>query len=546
VSPPEWVKGCLAAVVLVACGRGAASAERGGHRVVTLLHLADLHSHLLAEPFAPRARDRAFGLGGDGDTVLAGGVARIATVLDEQRSRADVAVTLDAGDVMEGTAFFTYFGGVPELRAQGALGVDAAALGNHDVAAGSERLAALRREWVTFPLVAANLPEELGSGLVAPATTLERGGVRVAVIGIGRSPDHAPALAAVARAVQGEVDALSAGVDLVVALSHLGSELDVALVPRLAGVDVVLGGHTHDVLSPPRAVLDCGVAVASALGCTPRPVLVVHSGAYGRYVGVVDAELSADPADLEATDGRARAVVNVSSRLVPVSDSVPERPDVAALLEPYRRALVERGIDEPFAFAPAAVTRASASGGDSALGNFVAGAMLDAAGAELAVVNSTGLRADLLPFEVTPADLFRVLPFDDELVTLNLSGREVARAMQAVQKASCDRGRRSQVQVAGAGVSFDCTGEARVSVGGAEVAPDSRYRVAAPSFLTEPGQWLDASRVGSPEPSGVTVRDAVAAFMRAREPCKAPENTKDLPCVDRAAGALVDGRIDWR
>src|SRR5260221_5345863 len=126
----------LLALASISCGSRAVDSSRSGRRELSLLHIADLHSHLFPEEIALGARDRSLQLG-DGDTAMAGGAARLATVLDEERLGADVSVTLDAGDLLEGTAGDSLFGGVPEMRVIAPLGVGPEALGNHDLAPGA-------------------------------------------------------------------------------------------------------------------------------------------------------------------------------------------------------------------------------------------------------------------------------------------------------------------------------------------------------------------------------------------------------------------------
>src|ERR1700742_2013699 len=96
----------LLCLLLASCAPRLEGAPPAGRRVLALLHLADLHSHLFPDRVTLTARDVDRGLGsgrggshGDaavGDSVMVGGAARLATLLDEERSRADVAVTLDA------------------------------------------------------------------------------------------------------------------------------------------------------------------------------------------------------------------------------------------------------------------------------------------------------------------------------------------------------------------------------------------------------------------------------------------------------------------
>ncbi len=513
--------------------------------MITLLHIADVHSHLFSEPMVIGEFDAALGLGVEGQSSVVGGVARLGTAIEEARDDADRSVTLDSGDIFEGTDVFNEFGGVPELRSLGILGVDATTLGNHDLALGASQLASLRSTWVGFPLVAANLPSELDEGLVVKSVLIDRQGVRVAVIGVGYDPDHAPDVNDAAASVQAQIDAVRSGTDVVVILSHIGSDLDRQLVPLTTGADVVLGGHTHDVLAPPVSVLDCGAALSRSRGCRRHPVLVVHSGAYGRYLGRVDLELSDEPADLATVDSvRPTVVVGVRSTLIPVNDAVPVRTDVSQLLAPYAAALASAGLTRPIAFAPKLVSRDESGGGDSALGNFVTGLMRTATGADVALTNSTGIRADIQPGNVDQGAIFEVLPFDDRLIVGTVPGSTLLRALTLASKASCSRDEQSQLVVDGARVILHCDGPETaddITVGGQALDVSATYRVAASSFLTGGGGW-----VGMP-PSATdtgTVRDAVLATLRLLPHCPSGVGA-DFPCIDVSSGAAVDGRIGW-
>jgi 5'-nucleotidase len=535
------VRTFLVALIFLGCAPSPAGPS-AARRELALLHVADLHSHLFPDRITLTARDVEYGLGPtSGATVLAGGASRLATVLDEARRRADVSLTLDAGDVLEGTAVYTLFGGVPEMRVVDALDVDADALGNHDFSPGLDRLATLRRHAPRAALLAANLVDE-APGLVAPSLLVERGGMRVRVVGLGRSPDGVPDVPACAAAVQRIIDA-DRDVDVTVVLSHLGSDLDATLVPLTTGVDVVLGGHTHDVVVPPESVRDCGASLTSERGCRPRPVLVVHSGAYGRYVGNIAVTVSTEPNDV--LPGHRSAVIATRSSLVPVTEDIEERVDVLELLEPYRRAMDAAGLEQPLAVAPSAVSRSAVGGGDSPLGNFVTRAMRVAAGADLALINTTGIRDDLAEGELTMEDVFRVLPFDDRLVTVTVSGNELLGAIEQIRSASCARDRVSQVQLDGGTLVLGCDGRgsSTLHVAGRPVDASRSYRVATVSFLTGAGQWLDVTSDGGVDDLGL-VRDAVVETVRALAPCVA-DGGPSLPCLDASAGAVHDDRIVW-
>jgi 5'-nucleotidase/UDP-sugar diphosphatase len=527
----------LFALLLFACAP--APPPGASPRELVLLHIADLHSHLFADRVTLDQNDAEHGLGRVGATTSVGGVARIASVLEVERARAAVAVTLDAGDVLEGTAVYPLFGGVPEMLVEGMLGVDATAVGNHDLAAGAGRLAKLFRRAPHTALLAANLAAEAPS-LAAPSVLVERGGVRVRVIGLGRSPEAAPDVHDCARAAQRIVD--KGGADVFVVLSHLGSDLDEQLVPLTTGLDVVLGGHTHDVLSPPAVVDDCAAALAGQRGCHRRPVRVVHSGAYGRYVGRVVLALST-----EALSGAAASrvtVTEVRTSLIPITDGVEERADVLDLLAPYRQAMESAGLERPIAFAPAPLSRAAPRGGDSALGNAVTHAMRLASRADVALLNSTGIRDDVAAGVLTVEDVFRVLPFDDRLVTVDVSGRGLNDAIERVRASSCARDRVSQVQLDGAALALSCRGRgsAELQVHGHPVDASATYRVATASFLTGPGQWLESAPDAGSTDSGL-LRDVFMSVLSTLPAC--PSDAAALPCLDTSAGTARDGRIEW-
>lgn len=481
------------------------------------------------------AADAARGLGESGVVATVGGAARLATLVSSERERAPT-VLVDAGDLLEGTSFFPRFGGEPEMRVASALPVDALVLGNHDVAQGVDRVAAVHDRVAAFPLLGANLGPELASGFVSPFAELERGGVRVLVIGLSRRDTGFPDVAESAAAVNGIVLERRASADVVIVLSHLGRELDLELVPRTFGVDLVVGGHTHDVLVPPRFVTDCDVDVAARFPCEPRPVPVVHPGAYGRYVGKAEFVVSTDPAEgARGSPGAPSAIVDARFSLLPVTEAVAERADVSSLLAPYRAVLSAEGDGTPIAYAPDTLSRRAVRRGDSALGDAVADALRIAAQADAAVVNSTGIRADVLAGPVSTGDVTRVLPFADELVVVRTTGESLRAALRPLFAQACDGGGSSPVQIAGLSLDVTCS-PLSVELPG---APGGTLRVAAPSYLVN-GRWLEPHSADDVEPGPGTVRDAWVSVIRSAPTCG--ETGGGLPCLRGTA----DGRIRIR
>jgi len=468
-------------VVLFALGCSA-PAGHGIHGEVELvvLHTADTHSALF--PFRERIGwfDATHGLGTEGSVERIGGFARLSSLILEERARAERSLVLDSGDAFQGSLAFDAWGGEAELRGLGALGVQAQALGNHELDRGPESLRERYRELATFPLLAANYVKDASSGISELASrfvVLDASGLRVAVVGVGNvqsvpeldeRPNELGVLAqSAASAVQGVVDELRPVVDLVVAVTHVGLDADRALVRATSGLDAVFGGHQHIALDAPLWENDCGGSgegtVRDAWGharrCTSRPVPIVHSGAYGKYLGRLALVLEDDPARLAEThdplDGH--EVTSATFELFPVNAGVPEDPRVNELLEPYRSGALERfGASDVLAFAPAFVPRVGATGGDSPLGNLAAGAARRAAGADLAVIGSSSLRRDLVSGPIDGEALERSFPFDDPVLHARVTGAALLSVFERAASSAEARECRSPVQVAGALVRFAC------------------------------------------------------------------------------------------
>jgi 5'-nucleotidase len=201
----------------------------------------------------------------------------------------------------------------------------------------------------------------------------------------------------------------------VVALSHLGADVDQGLAGNVAGVDVFVGGHSHTLLSDSEAGA-AGPAHAVYEGPAGRAV-VVQASCYGRYFGRLDLDVGED-GTVVAYGGDTRRV----------GLNLPEHPGVAAIVSGYavqlegiRRRVIGR--------APAAIDVTTCRIGECALGSFVAEAMLAAThGAEVALMNGGGLRTGLPSGEITLGDVLSMLPFGNSVASVELVGADLLMA----------------------------------------------------------------------------------------------------------------------
>ena len=218
---------------------------------LTILHTNDTHSQI-----EPKANGK-------------GGYARRMGLIKEERNKDPQLLLLDAGDFCQGTPYFNFFHGRVELDAMNRMRYDAATLGNHEFDNGLDTLAAVLQT-AKFPIVCANY-DFTGTALesiIQPFTILRRGNLKIGVFGLGCDPtglisdknfkpvqylDPYPVAQAMADTLRAQ------HCDLVICLSHMGTfgkaeedVCDTALVSHTRGIDVVIGGHTHQVYTDLR------------------------------------------------------------------------------------------------------------------------------------------------------------------------------------------------------------------------------------------------------------------------------------------------------
>lgn len=495
-------------VLALSCADEVPARVQESKPALTLLHTSDIHSRVW--PFRSRIStfEASLGLGPAGALREVGGLARLAGLLDSERAGRE-CVWLDSGDALEGAGVFRRYGGRVELELLSGLGLAAMALGNHELSLRGQELAELLQSTARFPVLSANLLPLGGSalaGLVRPAALIRASGLELGVVGVG-NPASPPNLAAednpwglsnaeLSSAVQLALDDVAPHAGVVVVLSHLGLEQDRALVAATSGIDLLLGGHQHVVTTEPEWQDDCGSQLQGQRGCSPRAVPIVHSGAYGKFLSRLELELAADsdePGHFE--------IAGLSLEQLPLAEGAAQDGRVVQELEQYRAEP-----EAPLAFLSEPLWRRSALGGDSALGNLVADAVRQAAAVDVALLNSSGLRADLEPGLLLRSDVELALPFDEPWLVSLLSGRQLRAGLERAAWRSAARDCESSVQLSGLRLELACTAcQAQAPeclsivqttpFGAKPLLDDQLLLVALPAYLAlETADFEDASR----------------------------------------------------
>ena len=293
----------------------------------TILFTHDLHSHFLPQP----AED-----GGE-----SGGYARLKTAIDRERATYPDALLLDGGDFSIGSLVQTlYTTEAAELRTMGALGYDAATLGNHEfdhTGVGFARmLNAAADSGDPLPaLLEANyrpsadnpdkdfIQQAMDHYGVQETMLLERGGITYGIFGLMGvdSDDCAPtsgfALEDAAQSAERCVASLKEqGAELIICLSHSGTNgeaklsEDEKLAKAVDGIDVIISGHTHTTLTEPIVV---------------NGTYIVSCGPYCRNLGSIT---------LRKYEDGAKELLDY--HLTPIDETLPDDPDIAAMVETWK------------------------------------------------------------------------------------------------------------------------------------------------------------------------------------------------------------------
>jgi len=466
-------------VLTLACSHLQEEEPVRSHRLV-VLHTNDTHGHPVAFDHHPSKN--------------VGGLPARATLVERIRSTGADVLLLDAGDINTGCMVSNLFQAKPDIRGFNALGYDAMALGNHEF---DQPIDVLRRQmsWAAFPFLSANIRTREGALLATSHVIRSFDGFRVAVFGLTTpetriisNPDHVKDLVFEdpVTAAKRLVPELRKEADMVIALTHLGvySSSDRGsrrLATEVEGIDLIVDGHSHTRLEQPIVVHHPG---------TGRQTLVVQAWKWGLVLGKLE---------MDIRDGR---IDSYSYALIPVrvagtagEKGVPEDADLVRMLRPYVEKTAREG-SRVIGRAEGTFPNERVREEETALGDLVADAMLWSARdlePDFAIQNGGGIRAPLAAGPVTVGDIHAVLPFDNTVTVLDLSGRDVRAVLD--RGASMGKGRGGFLQVSGGlRVAFR-RGSGRcdtIHVNGRPLQDDRIYRVVTLSYLAGGGDGYAA------------------------------------------------------
>lgn len=437
-------------------------------------HLVILHTNDTHSAIEPDAKDR-------------GGIARRKVLIDSVRDARANVMLVDAGDAVQGSLYYTLFGGEVERRLMNELGYDIQILGNHEFDKGMEQLA---KEWkqVNATRLSTNYDLEGSTleGLFVPSVVKEVNGHKVGFIGINLDPAGivtAENYAGVTyrdaiEAANAEAARLKAeGAGTVIAISHIGYEndndySDLKLAAASKDIDIIIGGHSHTVVDP--ASTDPGAPAWRVANADGDTIAVVQTGYGGANLGEVDINL---------------ATGKVNARLIPVNRRLDQSldPEFGALITPYKHSVDSmRGI--VVGSTPAAFERNS-NEILNLMSDFVMEAGSEIAGkpVDLAIMNKGGIRNSLAEGPVTKGEIIDIAPFDNSIVVLDIKGSDLLDNL-GVMAAQEGNGVSSNVKVV-----YDPSTKAinSATISGKPIDPNRHYRLATIDYLAAGNDYME-------------------------------------------------------
>ncbi len=407
-----------------------------------------------------------------------GGVSALRQLMDSLEQECGCpTLRIDAGDEMQGTLLSNLVAGRSSVEGMNLLGIDIAAVGNHDLDWGQDSLRARQRD-ARYPWVAANVFDSVTGrrpDWARPYQILPIAGMRVAVIGyVTRDTKSIVRASRVAGLVTpGGIepirdaleDAHRANPDFTILVAHAGAFcdngecsgeiVDLARALPAGSIDLIVSGHTH-----------------SLVNTVVNGIPIVQSLSNARAVGVTD---------FVKPDGE---LVWASVRVDTVWAERPRSAVAARLLEAYEpqvEALANRVIT-------VLADSLMREGRQYALGNLLADALREVGQADIGLINNTGIRSDLPAGPVTYGQLFQVEPFENHVVRVTLSGENLQRVLEhAVSRGRID------VHVSGVRAVVDLDqdrGQRLQSVtldSGKPLDPTAMYTLAIGNFLKNGG-----------------------------------------------------------
>ncbi|KAM0481151.1 hypothetical protein ACHAP7_004719 [Fusarium lateritium] len=392
-----------------------------GHYNMSFFHVNDVHAHL--DEFSKSGTDCV-----DPKKGCFGGYARIKHTVDGLRKDHPDNLWLNAGDEFQGTLFYSFYGPSKIAENLNALKFDAMTLGNHEWDGGDEELGEFLQN-LTFPVVSCNVK----SGYEGLNKTIKNYQIfkehDLAVIGV--TTDTTPGISSVGNKttfldpieeVQKSVWEIRNNTDInrIVALTHIGFDVDKELAAKTEGLSLIIGGHSHTLLGDMENAEDKYPTIVKNVN--GDEVFIVTAYRWGEYLGSIDLTFDKDGKALE-----------YHGAPIHMTNKTEMDKDLQKKIESWRGPFEEFAA-EVVGNTKVELDQTQCQKGDCLLGQVMADAMLeyrlnqsrsDDDKADFAFINAGGVRATIDEGNITRGEVLTSFPFGNAIVELTFTGAEI-------------------------------------------------------------------------------------------------------------------------
>ena len=382
-----------------------------------------------------------------------GGALQRKAIIDSVRKAEKNVLLVDAGDAVQGTLYFNFFKGEVEEPLMNMMGYDVQILGNHEFDNGMEALRKMMDNVKAAKLSAnydfTGTPLE---GVFEPYVIKKVGGKKVGFIGLNIDPSSIIAADNYKGLKFKEVIPVAnqtaeflkdkKGCDIVVAVTHIGAikendkTIDYELAAASKDIDIIIGGHSHTIITPGTTEGATPAIVNNAEG---RPVLVCQTGRYGKYLGYIKIDL--DKLGKESA-------ADFDNKLIPVTDRFPESSFDKKMVEfiaPYKAKLKEAD-EHVIGYAPEYMDANARTGryvnwaGDfvkwygDVKADSLRGAGVELPRVDFGMMNVGGIRHNLSAGDVTEGKILATFPFSNHVVLTRIKGKDFIEAMRVAAR----------------------------------------------------------------------------------------------------------------
>lgn len=417
------------------------------------------------------------------------GAAKLATfILNERALNPKGTLLLSAGDMFQGSVRSNILYGQPVVEMMNNLNFNAMALGNHEFDWGVDVMRKLAKS-SSFPWLAANVIENYTNKplpFTLPYVITKANGINVGIIGL-TTPETAytSSMNVVSNFKfiepkdildQTIDDVKKAGAQVVIVVSHLGSSPGATITGEVVAItaqnnkpDAIISGHTHENVAGKVN----GIPIVQALtrGHYVGEIKLLYSTTENKVIDSTVQTLLVNPKNLQPNKTMEKIVARSAKKAHAIEQNV-----LAEAVKPIPH--------DRHTF--------------SVLGELFTDFVRKDLGTDIAFINGGGLRRSLAQGKVTLGDMYDISPFDNTIVTMDITGKELF----SVLEYGIANKTYGYIQFSGLKVEFDASqpvGEKIIKaslINGEPIDMDKRYSIAVPDFMADGGDGYTIFKKG--------------------------------------------------